>query len=189
MQLQPDQVAALKRTARERAQPEQEPTVEAAVQEPAKLIEIVEAPTPTAPIQAQTVAHSDPNSLDPRVLQEVLANRPTHPNENPKNKHALREEAVTREEKERFYQLLQDARKPPPEPPPPQPVCPAVRSQTEAEMAAGRAQVQKNAEARALNPPPPPDPSNGMMTAVFRPEEYVPNMNQGRRPTDTARGL
>ncbi len=73
-------------------------------------------------------------------------------------------------------QLAQDSDKPPP----PQPIAPRIQEQTNAEMAAGRAAVAKADEHYSRHGrPQAPDQPEGTV-AVFRPDDYVPDIKKGQ---------
>ena len=85
-------------------------------------------------------------------------------------------------EKNAFYQAILAARK---QGIPPalitQPVPEHIKTQTQQEMAAGAAQVAKNAEAQGRRIIAPTAlPTDGTMTPVFRPPEYVPDQRKGQ---------
>lgn len=85
-------------------------------------------------------------------------------------------------EKNAFYQAILAARK---QGIPPalitQPVPEHIKTQTQQEMAAGAAQVAKNAEAQGRRIIVPTAlPTDGTMTPVFRPPEYVPDQRKGQ---------
>lgn len=85
-------------------------------------------------------------------------------------------------EKNAFYMAILAARK---QGLPPalvtQPVAPHIVNQTQQEMAAGAAQVAKNAEAQGRRIITPTAlPTDGTMTPVFRPPEYVPDQRKGQ---------
>lgn len=74
--------------------------------------------------------------------------------------------------------LLADRNKPEPVYVPPAP-HPRQLEQTRLEMEAGAKRVAENeAEQRPVHPR---DPSEGTSTPVYRPVEFVPNMNQGTK--------
>lgn len=77
------------------------------------------------------------------------------------------------------------------EPPPPPPLTERQRSQLEAEMARGKEALKKHEEnlaaQRAAQAAAPRDPAEGTTTPVFRPEDYVPNMKQGKAASASAR--
>lgn len=75
---------------------------------------------------------------------------------------------------------------PPPPPGPPAAMTERQRNQIELEMEAGRRSVAKHAAQQANRPQPKPDKSEGTTTPVFRPEDYVPNLNS---KTDSQRGV
>ena len=85
-----------------------------------------------------------------------------------------------------FLSKVQLANQPPPPPPPPPQMSARQRSQIEEEMEAGRRSVARHAAQQASRPQPKPDPTEGKTTPVFRPEDYVPNMNS---KSDAQRGV
>lgn len=84
-----------------------------------------------------------------------------------------------------FLQKVQLANQPPPPPAPPPEMTQRQRTQIEEEMEAGRRAVSRHAAQQANRPQPKPEPTEGKTTPVFRPEDYVPNMNS---KSDAARG-
>lgn len=67
------------------------------------------------------------------------------------------------------------------EEPPPRPgLTERQRAQIEAEMKHGAEVAARNAAKMAVRPPPERHPAEGYTVPVFRPEDYVPNMNQGQ---------
>lgn len=89
---------------------------------------------------------------------------------------------------ERLRQFLHQVRldnPPPAEPAPPPAMTERQKSQIELEMEAGRRAVARHAAQAAHRPQPKPDPTEGKTTPVFRPEDYVPNLNS---KTDVQRG-
>lgn len=85
-----------------------------------------------------------------------------------------------------FLKQVNLANQPPPPPPPPPEMTARQRSQIEEEMEAGRKSVARHAAQQANRPQPKPDPTEGKNTPVFRPEDYVPNMNS---KSDAQRGF
>lgn len=63
--------------------------------------------------------------------------------------------------------------------PAPQPVPDRIADQTKAEQEAGAAQVRRNEEHRAQHGGPRPN-VEGTTTAVFRPQDYVPDQKKGQ---------
>ena len=59
--------------------------------------------------------------------------------------------------------------------------------QTRLEMEAGRKRIEASKKRDQINPPPKPK-SDGTTTAVFRPQDYVPNMKQGYVNAKTVAG-
>lgn len=66
-------------------------------------------------------------------------------------------------------------------PPPPPPPTQRQLERTRLEMEAGRKRVAANEEQAKLRPQPKPEPSDGTTVPVFRPQDYVPNMDQGTK--------
>lgn len=73
----------------------------------------------------------------------------------------------------------------------PPPIPPAIADRTRLEMEAGRKAVEARAAVDAFRPRPAPQRDPGAMIAVFRPDEFVPDLhpkrNQGLVPTVTSR--
>lgn len=76
-----------------------------------------------------------------------------------------------------FLKKVQLANQPPPPPPPPPEMTQRQRTQIELEMEAGRKAVARHTAQQAHRPQPKPDPTEGKTTPVFRPEDYIPNLN------------
>lgn len=75
-------------------------------------------------------------------------------------------------------------------PPPPQPAPQAVLERTRQEMEEGRRQNEKHAAHYAAHPMPRGhNPMAPETTAVYRPTDHVPNMEQGQVPTQTYKTL
>lgn len=74
-------------------------------------------------------------------------------------------------------------------PSPPTPLTERQRAQIEAEMEAGRNALAKHRAALEAQQGKPVerDPTAGTSTPVFRPEDYVPNLNQGKTASGSAR--
>ncbi len=77
------------------------------------------------------------------------------------------------------------AQEPPPPPYKPPPVAPAVAEQTRLEMEAGRAKIAEWEARKVQHPRPAPEQTS---TAILRPEDFVPNMNQGQKASNSTRG-
>lgn len=96
---------------------------------------------------------------------------------------AEQEERDRREDEARkaaFTKAVLEARKPQQTEHKPQPVAPGIQAQTAREMAEGARQNQRHAEFHAVHPMPRGhNPEPGSSTPVFRPEDYVPNFEQG----------
>jgi len=73
-------------------------------------------------------------------------------------------------------------------PPEPQPVPPAIAEKTRLEMEEGRLRNKLAAEAKIVRPVHK-DPSAGQTTPVYRPADFVPNMNQGQTSTKSYKAL
>lgn len=73
----------------------------------------------------------------------------------------------------------------------PPPIPPVIAERTRLEMEAGRKAVEQRAAVDASRPRPAPQRDPGAMIAVFRPDEFVPDLhpkrNQGLVPTVTSR--
>jgi hypothetical protein len=69
----------------------------------------------------------------------------------------------------------------------PPPVAEAVAKRTNEEMEAGRRMVEARAAQEALRPKRPVDPTEGRMTPVFRPRDFIPDpkKNQGQVRAET----
>lgn len=65
----------------------------------------------------------------------------------------------------------------------PPPVPPAIAEKTRLEIEEGRRRVAAAEAAKQNRPPPPRDPATGTMEPVYRPKDFVPNMNQGQQVT------
>lgn len=61
------------------------------------------------------------------------------------------------------------------------------RAQIEAEMAQGAKVSARHAAQQAVRPTPAPDKSEGYNTPVFRPEDFVPSMDQGKTASASVR--
>ena len=88
-------------------------------------------------------------------------------------------------------QRIIDARKPQPEPPPPPPPTPRVNQKILDEMAQGAkraAYFEEEKRKYAEQSMPKPDKTEGGSTPVFRPHNYVPNMDQGKVQATTLKG-
>jgi hypothetical protein len=145
----------------------------------------VAAPTTPAPAVAQTMIISNepiPTPPDAVPVPPVV----TAPIHSPALDAAAAAEQARQtkleNEKNAFYQAILKARTQ--GVPPPivaQPVAPHIVTQTELEKAAGAAAVAKAAEAQGRRIIPPTAlPTDGTMTPVFRPPEYVPDQRKGQ---------
>lgn len=65
------------------------------------------------------------------------------------------------------------------QPVPPPPLTESQRAQITAEQEAGRRAVARHKEQQALRPPPVREKTDGSSNPVFRPSDYVPNMDKG----------
>ncbi len=65
-------------------------------------------------------------------------------------------------------------------PPPPQPATNRQLERTRLEIEAGQRRVAANEAQAKLRPQPVREASDGTTTPVFRPQDYVPNMDQGK---------
>ncbi len=65
-------------------------------------------------------------------------------------------------------------------PPPPQPATNRQLERTRLEIEAGQRRVAANEAQAKLRPQPVREVSDGTTTPVFRPQDYVPNMDQGK---------
>lgn len=103
----------------------------------------------------------------------------------PSPKVADRELSHGEQQLQEFLKQVNLANQPPPPPPPPPEMTVRQRTQIEEEMEAGRKAVARHAAQQAHRPQPKPDPTEGKTTPVFRPEDYIPNLNS---KSDAQRG-
>jgi len=136
---------------------------------------------------------------DVKVPQEPrveAAPAPSYPNNGPtpedvraaaRTAQLQHAQAVLEEERERkkreFMEKVAEARRPVVQVNVPQPVAPQILAQTQREMAEGARQNGVHAE-RTRTGPIPARAVPGS-TPVYRPADYVPNMNQGQNGAKT----
>lgn len=141
------------------------------------------APTVNIPDPPTTVAPTTVVSDEPIPVPQAAPPPPPKPaQDHPTLSAEEKRLAALEAEKQAFYDRVRAARdaNTPPEPKP-QPVPERIRLQTEQEMEAGRAAIEKHAAARAaLQPQPAPSPTEGTMTPVHRPNDYVPDQRKGQ---------
>jgi len=76
-----------------------------------------------------------------------------------------------------------------PEPTPPAPLPAGIAEKTRLEIEEGRRRNAMALANRAQAQPPKKDPSEGTTEPVYRPGEFVPNMEQGHIPTKSYKVL
>lgn len=139
-----------------------------------------EAPPNTAPIQFQDDTPQAQVAKEFAVSDEKPADF-QDPVITDREMQKLQEEAGRENAKRDFTLKVLEARKPRPEPEfVPPPLAPRVAAQTQAELAAGAALVAKNEELAAARRPRVADPTEGKVTPVFRPGDYVPDQKKGQ---------
>lgn len=139
-----------------------------------------EAPPNTAPIQIADDTPPPQVAKDFAVSDEKPADF-VEPVIDAASMEKLQAEAKRDDVKRDFTLKILEARKPKPEPQvEPPPLAPRVVEQTNAELAAGRAMVAKNEELAAARRPRVPEPTDGKVTPVFRPGDYVPDQKKGQ---------
>ena len=142
--------------------------------------------TPSAPVASVAPAMVISNEPIPVPADAVPlpAAAPTAPIQSPALDALAKEEArvaALEAEKQAFYKRIADARAAGiPAPIITQPVPPRIMAQTQAEMAAGAAQVAKHAAEMGKRIIPVTLPTDGTMTPVFRPGDYVPDQKKGQ---------
>lgn len=92
---------------------------------------------------------------------------------------AVQRQAENDNLKKDFVEQVMALRVPEAVPAPPPPIPPRIAEQTRLEMEAGKARVKEFEAQQASRPRPAPAP-DGTMTAVFRPEDYIPDPKKGQ---------
>lgn len=138
--------------------------------DPVESTRLTETPPKRVPRRKSTVEPTQASAPETPSPEFIKIKEPESKFEN------LRKKAIER--------ILENRNKPEPVHVPP-PQTPRMILQTEREMEAGRKRVAYNKEQGRLNPAPRPEP-DGRTVSVFRPQDYVPNMDS---KTDQERGV
>lgn len=88
--------------------------------------------------------------------------------------------AVLEAKKREFTEAVLAARTPEAAPVKLSPVAPRILAQTAAEMEAGKRMNAHHESMKAQRPQPKPTKTEGTMTPVFRPSDYVPDQRKGQ---------
>lgn len=144
-------------------------------------------PISASPVEAAPVQSSDVKLVQVAGLQDdvqVKVGEVNHPElvaEATRQKKTHDEMARMESDaiKRAFYEKL-SARQEPPKVYVPPPVPERIAETTRLEMEAGRRRVAEFEAQKASRPQPAPHPSEGTNTAVFRPNDYVPDQKKGQ---------
>jgi hypothetical protein len=143
-------------------------------------------PISASPVEAAPVQSSDVKLVQVAGLQDDVTVKVGEIDAQAQVVAATRKTADERAREEsdalkrQFYEKL-SARQEPPKVYVPPPVPERIAENTRLEMEAGRKRVAEFAEQQANRPQPaPPPPSEGTNTAVFRPNDYVPDQKKGQ---------